>query len=276
MANVSYSIEPRSKTLMIRGPVRPMVQKCMSSILLGFGSPLAFMRLLSMLRLRTAGLAAMGLSLLMAQAAQADVIVTFEAPGVQTSSALNRTTIDFNSVGTGYHGSQTFTLPGPLTATYSGTQFVNSADQYGGAGGAGNYLAIQATNSVTLNLNAPQAYFGLWLSAADSANQLELFGGNLLVGSFSGAGPAISSLPGTYLGNPNSQFLGDNPTEKYVFINFYAHSANDEFNTIVFTNLAGATTCESDNHTFSSTLHRNRSRLHHFRRPSAARRDRRP
>jgi hypothetical protein len=207
-----------------------------------------------MWRLCPASLTAAGLFLFLAQAAQATLVVTVEAPGVQTSSALNATTIDFNSVSTGYKGLQTFLLPGPSTVTYVGNQFVIPADQYGGAGGVGNYLSIQANNSVTLSLSTPQAYFGMWLSAADSANQIEFFNGSQMVGSFSATGPLMSSLPATYLGNPNSQFLGDDPTEKFAFVNFYAPGVSDMFNEIVFTNLPGGTNFESDNHTFSTTL----------------------
>jgi hypothetical protein len=201
---------------------------------------------------RSALLPVIGFFLLFARSARAEIVVGFEPPGIQSSSALNTTMIDFDSASTGFHGSQSFLLPGPLTANYVGNQFVVPADQFGGAGGAGNYLSIQAGTSVTLNLSAAQAYFGLWLSAADSANQIAFFNGNQLVGSFSAVG--LSQLPPAYSGNPNTQFLGDNPSEKYVFINFYSQTANDMFDQIVFTNLPGGTAFESDNHTFSTNL----------------------
>jgi hypothetical protein len=206
----------------------------------------------SRLRFRSVALSAVGLFLFGAQAARAEIVVGFEPPGIQSSSAINTTTIDFDSASTGFHGSQSFSLPGALTANYVGTQFVLPADQYGGAGGVGNYLSVQAGTSVTLNLSAAQAYFGLWLSAADFANQVTFYNGNQLVGSFSAA--SLTLLPAAYSGNPNSQFLGDDPSEKFVFINFYAQTANDMFNQIVFTNLPGGTAFESDNHTFSTTL----------------------
>ena len=252
--NVDVDIAPLWKALIIIGPRRRRAAKCIGSSQSVIRLSSVVKCLLSMLRLCPAGLRAGGLFLFLARAAQANLVVTVEPPGVQTSSAVNATTIDFNSVSTGYKGLQTFLLPGPSTATYTGTQFVLPADQYGGAGGVGNYLAIQANNSVTLSLSTPQAYFGLWLSAADSANQIEFFNGSQMVGFFSAAGPVISSLPAAYLGNPNSQFLGDDGTEKFAFINFFASGVSDMFNAIVFTNLPGATTFESDNHTFSTTL----------------------
>ena len=204
--------------------------------------------------LSRAGIAALGISLLAAHVAQAGIITTIEAPGVQTSSALDTTTETFNSVSTGYKNSQTFSLAGGLTATYSGTQFVNQADEYGGAGGVGNYLSLQATNSVTLTLSASQAYFGLWVSALDPYNQLQFYNGSQLLASYSGADPRVALLPASYLGNPNLAFLGQDPAENFVFVNFYAQSSADMFNKIVFSNLPGPTSFESDNHTFSATL----------------------
>jgi hypothetical protein len=252
--NVDDDVAPVRKGIIIARARQRLSVECIRSNLPVIRLWSVQKTLLTMLRLCPAGLAAGGLFLFLAQVAQADLVVTVEAPGVQTSSALNTTTIDFNSVSTGYKGLQMFSLPGPLTATYVGNQFVIPADQYGGAGGVGNYLSIQANNSVTLSLSTPQAYFGLWLSAADNSNQIEFFNGSQMVGFFSAAGPLMSSLPTAYLGNPNSQFLGDDATEKFAFINFYAPGTSDMFNEIVFTNLPGATNFESDNHTFSATL----------------------
>jgi hypothetical protein len=56
------------------------------------------------------------------------------------------------------------------------------------------------------------------------------------------------------LENLNNQFLGENGTAPYVFVNFDAQSSADMFSTIVFTNLPGPSEFESDNHTFSTTL----------------------
>ena len=173
---------------------------------------------------------------------------------VQTSSAIDTTSINFDSSSLGYHGSLSFNLSGTLTASYSGTMFIESASQYGGAGGTGNYFSIQATQSTTLTLNESQAYFGMWLSAGRSRQSTRVLQREYVAFDFSTTSSEITSLPPSYLGNPNTPFLGQNGSEQYVFVNFYAQTAADEFNTIVFSNAAGATEFESDNHTFSETL----------------------
>lgn len=206
------------------------------------------------LPIRASSLAGFAWSLLLTSAAQAGIVVTVEAPTVQASSAVNTQTIDFDSESTGYKGSQSFNLAGPLTATYSGDQFVTVADQYGGAGGVGNYLAIQSGSVVVLNLSSAQAYFGMWLSAADSANQLEFYNGSQSLSAFAATTIIRSLADPAYFGNPNPQFAGQNPDQPYVFLNFYAEAASDMFDKIVFINLPLATALESDNHTFSTTL----------------------
>jgi hypothetical protein len=205
-----------------------------------------------MSRFRPSSFAAIGLALFVTHAAQAGIITTVSAPGVQTSSALDTTAIDFEGIGNGYHGSDSFTLSGGLTAGYAGNHFIVGHDQYGGAGGTGNYLSLQSTNVVTVTLNQSQAYFGFWLSAADVNNQLEFYNGTTLVGSFSGSDPLITSLAPGYYGNPNAE--GQDPSEAFVFVNFYSEAAGDMFNKIVMTQVAGGTGFESDNHTFSATL----------------------
>ncbi len=207
-----------------------------------------------MVQLRKAYAIAIGICLISGSATEAAIITTVDAPGVQTSSAINTTSINFDSLSTGYKGSLTFDLTPTLTATYSGTMFIESAGQYGGAGGTGNYFSIQATQATTLTLSESQAYFGMWLSAADPYNEIAFYNGATEVGSFSTTSSLITSLPAAYLGNPNSAFLGEDPTEQFVYVNFYAQTAADMFNTIVFTNLPGPTEFESDNHTFSETL----------------------
>ncbi|WP_397570204.1 PEP-CTERM sorting domain-containing protein [Schlesneria sp. T3-172] len=199
------------------------------------------------------------------QSTEAGLVHTYEAAGVQTSSAVNTTTINFDSANPGYHGSQTFNLPGDLTATYTNNQFNNTANQYGGAGGNGQYLNVTDQFPVTLTLtktsdpsqNAPQAYFGMWISAADAANKIEFFLGNTLVDTFTATASYLSSLSPAYYGNPNAPFLGANPSEPYVFVNFYSTDAGNVFDKIVFTNIYPnplGSSFESDNHTFSTTI----------------------
>ena len=208
---------------------------------------------------RSKAVVAIGLSLLFAPASRAAIVTTIEAPGVQTSSAIDKQVINFDSAGQGWHYQQVFNLTG-LTVTYDGNQFVEKAGQYGGAGGTGQYLGVQQDtpeqdDSVTISLSTPQAYFGLWFSAADPYNKIQIYNGSTLLYTFTGTGSEMSALPGTYLGNPNSAFLGQNGTQNYAFVNFYAQTSGDMFNKIVLTNLyGGGTELESDNHTFSATL----------------------
>ena len=216
--------------------------------------------------IRMARFAAIGLSFLVARSAQAGLIQTVEAPGVQTSSASNTTTIDFNNIDPGYRENLTIDVSKSLTADLSGKFFIKSADKYGGAvdpsnkNHSSNYFSVPS-GDVTMKLSESQAYFGLWISAADKFNQIAFFNGDKQVGALTGTGDFLSALPKEYLGNPTPDFLGkDGPDdvstpEKFVFVNFYAETKDDEFNRIVLSNAPdGGTSFESDNFTFSTEL----------------------
>ncbi len=208
---------------------------------------------------RTAKSTVVAVTLLVAQSAHAGLIETVEAPGVQTTTAANTTTIDFNQLPTGYSNSLTVNVTSTLTATYSGNFSINAPGQYGGAvdpstGKDSNYFAV-TSGDVTMTLSNAQAYFGLWISAADKFNQIAFYNGSTEVAALTGTGAFLSSLPSTYNGNPTADFKGQDSSEKFVFVNFYAQTAQDEFNKIVLTNTPGSGTIfESDNHTFSTTL----------------------
>ncbi len=208
-----------------------------------------------MMKLRPVMFAALGFSLFLVPASRADFITSIEPPGVQTSSAANTTTIDFDSVSQGYHYTQNFSLPGSLTASLQGDQFITGANKFGGAGGTGNFLSLQQGTSVSLSLSSPQAYFGAWLSALDAYNHVEIYRGDTLVGSFSANGIENTGLPDSYFGNPTDPFSGQNMGEHYAFVNFYATTEADMFDKIVFTNdYGGGTGFEMDNFTFSTTI----------------------
>ena len=62
---------------------------------------------------------------------------------------------------------------------------VSSADNFGGAGGKGNYMTVDnskndAVNPTTLTLTAPQRYFGFWWSAGDAKDVISFYSGNTL------------------------------------------------------------------------------------------------
>ena len=209
-------------------------------------------------------------AMIAAQPAFADLIETFEAAKVTSSTAKNTTVVDFNKIAPG-----TYTLKNNpsvttvhvddgskegLTATYSNL-WIKSANQYGGApdptdaSKGTNYFAVNHDSSVTMSLSKDEAYFGLWYSAADPFNSLSFYHDDTLIkvnGLTSVSGPSLSYLSKDYNGNPTSEFKGQDGSEKFVFINFYAKTDADKFNKIVFSNgKNNGTIFESDNHTFS-------------------------
>ena len=212
---------------------------------------------------RTFSLALIGICSLASHVAQAGLIESFEAPGVTQSSVSNTEVVTFNGLtpqyASGYTTSEMFTFPN-LTVNYSGDFFILPPGQYGGAPQPGNvakdteYLGVHSGEAVTMTFSTPQAYFGLWFSAADKLNDLAFYSGNKLIASITGTGPVLGVLPSSYKGNPTQEFKGSNAGEKYVFINFSAQTSADKFDKIVLSNASGGTIFESDNHTFSADI----------------------
>jgi len=201
------------------------------------------------------------------------IVVTYDAATVQTASGtpLCGTSTEC------WIGEETFTsaLPGgtssystslgnvgPVSGGVSGvyagyTRTV--ADQYGGAGGTGDYADVTGgsyTITLTSTLTAAGKtvgvnYFGLWISALDADNVLQFYNGNTLVFTWTpaqtiaglGACPNSSNL---FCGNPTTNFHGQDNGEQFVFLNFYDVSAT--FTKIVF-NEPDSSGFESDNHT---------------------------
>ncbi len=160
--------------------------------------------------------------------AGAVVVVTYEDPGVQNSTA----TFDFVGVETFNArlpgAGQTFTTDfggSEITGTYKNVQ-INTADQFGGADGTGLYAVTfsQSGYEIELSTTRPEGvnYFGYWLSALDKGNKLEFYKGSTLVYSFTPAAvlAIIGSKP-AYFCNPNTAFAGQNCGEPYAFVNFY-------------------------------------------------------
>lgn len=183
----------------------------------------------------------------------ADFTVTYEAAGVQNSTAKFATkgieTFDSRATGT-----QTFKTDfgtgGVISGTYTGVG-INSADVYGGAGGTGNYAATFSSTGYSLNLSTTDSrginYFGFWLSALDSGNQLTFYKNGTSVFNFSAAQVAnlFANMP-AFNGNPNSNQSG-NTSQPYAFLNFY--DTNGTFDKIVFSESPQVGGYESDNHT---------------------------
>lgn len=189
---------------------------------------------------------------LLAQNVRAQVVVTIEKPGVQHSSVPNITTETFDGFAPGVYTSLVSNI-----GTYSSPgEAIVSANQYGGAGGAGNYYSIGAQSgqlTSTLTLPANEAYFGFWYSAGDNQNAISLYENNTLVYnldtqsliSFINTQPNSSS----YYSNPNN---GQDSGEPFAYVNFFG-THGTVFNKIVFTNASLATGFESDNHSISPT-----------------------
>jgi hypothetical protein len=175
---------------------------------------------------------------LTANSAQAAIVFTFEAPGVQFSQASNITTESFDLSPTGVIANYVSPI-----GTYDKAD-IRPADQYGGADNS-SYLVVFSPNSTTLTLNSPQAYFGMWWSAGDGANQLNFYSGANLIGSYT-TESLLSSLPAAYYGNPNAP-TGRNTHEPYAYINFFGTNGTT-FDRIMI----GGSNFESDNHSISA------------------------
>lgn len=183
-------------------------------------------------------------SLALVSLAQAQTLVlTAEAPGVQSSQVTGVTTETFNTQTVGTKSS----LTSPIGTYTTSIGFnIDPADVFGGAGGTGNYVTVQGKTgqkTMTLNLIGPQSYFGFWWSAADAGNLAQFYSGATLLGSFNSAA-ALGALSNAYLGNPNG---GGNTSEKYAYLNFIGTNGTT-FDKIVFSQTTTIGGFESDNH----------------------------
>lgn len=145
-----------------------------------------------------------------------------------------------------------FGTNGVLTGVYSGNMGVFGTDQYGGAGGVGNYMVTFGNaNGYTLDLlhNASVPgynYFGLHLSALDKGNRLDFLRDGETV--FSYTPDALVKSLGTcggnaYCGNPTT---GANSHEQYAFVSFLDRDSTFDQ---VWSRQSGGGGLETDNHT---------------------------
>ena len=215
----------------------------------------------------TTALAVLGLVVTaFAQRAQADAFnITYEQPGVENANATALCT----ALGTGtcvvgtepftYTASKTtftsdFGTGGTITGTYINPQ-VNKADQYGGAGGTGNYVVAFGTTPYQVNLRTTLAtglnYFGFWLSALDQGNTVSFYKSGVDVFDFTPAqviaGLGVCGNGNPYCGNPNAGYKGLDSNEQFVFVNFFDTSGS--FDSIHFLENPSGGGYESDNHT---------------------------
>jgi len=188
------------------------------------------------------------LTTLSATPALAGITFTLEGAGAQeTSLTGNIFTEDFESMSLGDSTNVSF---GNGLGTMNQAK-IEDANQYGGAGGAGNYL--RGGSSITFN--EAQSYMGFWWSAGDGTNSIELFDEadeSLGFYSTSLVSDYIDGLSETerlaYSGNPNDNFLKQNSHEYYSYLNFFGTEGSQ----IKRVELNGKN-FESDNFSFSTT-----------------------
>jgi hypothetical protein len=176
--------------------------------------------------------------------AHAGIVLSVEAAGAQTSTVPDVITQTFNSFSPGDYSSLT-TNVGTLSS--SGEFAIVPADVFGGAGGVGNYFSVGAQSGsaspVTLTLDGPQSYFGMWWSAADVNNTLRFYSGSTLLATYTTAS-VFTGIPGSYFGNPNN---GGDAGEPFAYLNFNG-SLGTTFTSVVFSNSdSTGTGFESDN-----------------------------
>jgi hypothetical protein len=186
---------------------------------------------------------------------------TFSTEGVETFNNLPAQTYpksfatDFGTSGAGS------TINGTYTAGSGKGIQINSADQYGGAGGNSNYIvAFESTPyslTLTSDIKGGVNYFGFWLSALDKGNFVTFYGaGGQKLFTFNPQ-DVINTVnntakPSLYYGNPNSAFKGQDGGEPFIFVNFF--DTTGSFSKVSFSEVNSGGGYESDNHTVGHYL----------------------
>ena len=97
------------------------------------------------------------------QAAVGDLAFTIEGPGVQSSQVTcdaGLTVENFDSLTPGGFASYASPIGSYVKGNFDFV--IQAADQFGGAGGTGNYIRTPVENSYTLTLAQPAGYFGFY------------------------------------------------------------------------------------------------------------------
>jgi hypothetical protein len=180
---------------------------------------------------------------------RAGVVLSIDAAGVQSSTVPGVITEDFNSFAPGTYSTLS-TAVGTLTT--SGAFQIQGPDQYGGAGGTGEYFTFGAQSGsadpVTLTFNGPQSYFGMWWSAADANNTVQFYSGGTLEATYTTAS-IFGGISNSYYGNPNG---GGDSGEPFAYLNINGMGGTT-FTSVVFSNTGTTSTgFESDNWSVAS------------------------
>ena len=197
-----------------------------------------------------AGMLSMAASL---RAQTYNVVMTCAEQPTATNTSVSGTTVEtFNSLTQG-----DYTNFDSAIGNYSSIS-IRNANQYGGAAGpgfaSGSSYAVASTSanlggipSYTLTFNTPVAYFGLWWSAGDAANNLTFYSGSTQVAAFTTQNLVNKLTDKSYFGNPTPGHLGQDGNERFAFLNFYGLEGT-LFTSVVFGN-SGSSGFENDNNT---------------------------
>lgn len=200
--------------------------------------------------------------------------MSYEGPGVETSPVATATTETFDEVSVAPISEIVNAGWGDYTATpnnasgegsllpfnspigtFTGQGIIIPADQWAGAGGSGNYLAVGEEwnpyylneESITLTLNTPANYVGFFAEALDTSNVVQFYDGSTLVGDFNPDVLGNNNYSGSYdpntgtygddllspdyYGNPDDS--GSDPWEPFVYLNFTT-TGSTEITSVVF------------------------------------------
>lgn len=155
------------------------------------------------------------------------VIVTYDAPGVQTTNVAGTSVYSFNTI-----APNSTVTPATAFATFS-KLYVMNANEYGGAMGGrygvvGDPTGSANVQSTTVTFARPASYMGFWWSAADPHNLFTLYSGStaLLTMSNRTLNKALGSCGGAnaYCGNPVN---GQDPGELFAYVNIWGKNGTN-------------------------------------------------
>lgn len=161
-------------------------------------------------------------------AAYPDLTVTVADPGIQSYAASGLDNNPAKPVET-FSGRSSVNFTSDTVGVFSGSGGISNADQWGGAGGTGQYMT--ASNVLlTLPSNSDYKYVGFWWSAGNHPNNVELLnasGGVLArfeVDENQDSDPdgedllGVTSSNSGYTHNPNTAVANRLTGEKYAFV----------------------------------------------------------
>jgi len=134
--------------------------------------------------------------------ADSSIVVTYEAPGVQSSTVVASHVFSFDDLENGTINDYFWTY-----GAFSGLT-INDSNVFGGAGGSGKYLSSTDAFVSGLYLYSPVSYFGFWWSSGNNYNVVDFYNDTNLICSFDTS--VLGGLSADYNGNPN--LSGANPT----------------------------------------------------------------